>query len=276
MSVVTISRGTFSGGKALAESLGRLLGFRCIDRDMIVERAAGERVPQQELRSVLEQPPGLLRRASHKRYIYLALIQAALTEEVKNGKAVYHGLAGHLLLRGPALLRVRIIAPLEFRIRMARQNTNMTRSEAIAYIEKMDHDRRKWTKFLYGENWEDPALYDVVINLEHMQIDEAAEVLASALERPTFQFTPECRSEWYDLALAARVRATLAVDPSTSNLELNVESRAGCITISGELLDQADAVRRVAGTVPGTTGLTVRQAASTDELWPWGALSADK
>jgi hypothetical protein len=25
--------------------------------------------------------------------------------------------------------------------------------DAIAYIEKMDEDRRKWTQFLYGADW---------------------------------------------------------------------------------------------------------------------------
>jgi cytidylate kinase len=30
----------------------------------------------------------------------------------------------------------------------------------------MDRDRRKWTQFLYGLDWGQPSLYDLVINLE--------------------------------------------------------------------------------------------------------------
>ena len=37
MSMITISRGSFSSGKILAEFLARRLGSRCIDRDIIVE-----------------------------------------------------------------------------------------------------------------------------------------------------------------------------------------------------------------------------------------------
>jgi hypothetical protein len=60
-----------------------------------------------------------LERYRHKKYIYLALIQAALAEEVRTGKVVYHGNAGHLLLPGGTpVLRTRIIAPLEFRVTM--------------------------------------------------------------------------------------------------------------------------------------------------------------
>jgi len=39
MAVITISRGSFSGGKMLAECLAEKLGYRCIDRDVIVEKA---------------------------------------------------------------------------------------------------------------------------------------------------------------------------------------------------------------------------------------------
>ena len=55
MSVVTISRGSFSGGKILAECLSRKLGYRCIDRDVIVEQAAAYGVSQDDIRHSLEK-----------------------------------------------------------------------------------------------------------------------------------------------------------------------------------------------------------------------------
>ncbi len=127
MSVITISRGTFSGGKMLAECLAARLGFRCIDRDVIVEKAAVYGVSQEDLRQALLKPPSLLDRFQHKKYLYLALIQAALAEGVRTGRVVYHGNAGHLLLKGEAgVLRIRIIAPLEFRMRMAQARLKMS------------------------------------------------------------------------------------------------------------------------------------------------------
>ena len=57
MSVITISRGSFSGGKMLAECLAHRLGYRCVDRDVIVERAAASGVSQDELLDALLKPP---------------------------------------------------------------------------------------------------------------------------------------------------------------------------------------------------------------------------
>jgi hypothetical protein len=56
MSVVTISRGTLSGGQMIAECLSAKLGYRCIGRDVIVEKAALSGISQDLLRDALEKP----------------------------------------------------------------------------------------------------------------------------------------------------------------------------------------------------------------------------
>jgi cytidylate kinase len=266
MSVITISRGTFSGGKILAECLTQQLGFRNIDRDVIVERAAASGVSQEELRNALEKPPGFLERFRHRKYTYLALIQAALAEEVRTGKVVYHGNAGHLLLKGGTpVLRTRIIAPLEFRLEMCRQRLKLSRAEALTYIEKVDQDRRKWTQYLYGVDWGDPALYDLVLNLEFITICEACNIIASTVKQRCFEFTPEGQASMNDLALASRVKAQLALDPATSHLEVEVGCQAGVVFIRGRLaaIDEVEEVRRVAGAVAGVTEVNLEDLVLT-------------
>ena len=258
IAVITISRGTFSGGKALAECLSRKLGYHCIDRDALLKRAATSRVSEYDLRAALEEPPSFPGRYNHTRYVYFALIQAALFEQVRNGKAVYHGLAGQLLLKGaPGLLRLRVIAPLEQRIGAAQQRLKVRREEAAAFIGRMDHDRRKWTQFLYGVDWGDPALYDLLINLEHIGIERACGFVVSIIELGGFEFSPERQAAMNDLALASRVRAALAQDPYTLNLEVEAESRGGSVSIRGHSPDELEAIRRVVLAVPGVTGITV-------------------
>jgi cytidylate kinase len=258
MCVITISRGAYSGGELMAECLAWKLGYRCVDRDVIVERAAAHGVSQDVLRDALQKPPGFLERFGHKRYIYLALIQAALTEEVRTGDAIYHGNAGHLLLReGPQILRTRIIAPLEFRIRMVQDRLRYGRDEAISFLQKADEDRQKWTHFLYGVNWGDPALYDVVINLEHMGIEEACHVVSALAKEKCFEFTAESRARMNDLVLASRVKADLAVNPATSDLEVEVTARRGQVSITGRIprLSEVQEIERIARSVPGVTGV---------------------
>jgi cytidylate kinase len=254
MSVITISRGSFSGGKMLAERLGASLGYRCVDRERIVERAAEYGVSPDELRQALLKAPTLLDRFQHKKYLYLTLIQAALAGEACAGRLIYHGNAGHLLLRGgPPILRVRIIASMEFRIAMARQRLCLDRNEAVAYIREVDRDRRRWTQYLYGVDWTDPSLYDMVLNLDTMHIREACAVVTTTIQQKRFEFTPQWRAAMNDLALASRVRAALALNPATAHLRLEVESRGGRVSVRGRLfrIQEMEEIRQVTWAIPG-------------------------
>ncbi len=268
MSVITISRGTMSGGKLLAECLSRNLGYRCIDRDDIVGMASARGVSEYELRAALERPPSSSPPTVHQRkYRYLAVIQAALAEEIRSGRAIYHGLAGHLLLKGGiAILRLRIIAPMEFRISMARQRVGLGREEVIAHIAKMDNDRRQWTRHLYGVDWEDPSLYDLVVNIEHISIEQACRLVSDMTREASFEFSPEHRTALDDFALACRVRAELALNPFTSNLEVEVEACGGSVLIKGNLFEEGEGVQQVAMAVPGVTALTVEEPPVTNEV----------
>ncbi len=266
MSVITISRGSFSGGKLLAEGLSEQLEYRCVDRDVVVERAtAASHISQRDLQAALDKPPTFLERFRHKRYIYLATIQAALAEEVRSGRVVYHGHAGHLLLKGGGpVFRVRITAPAEFRIAMAQQRLALGRQEVIAYIKKVDEERKLWTHFLYGVDWTDPMLYDMVLNLEYVDLEAACDIVASAVKRQKcFQFDERCRAAMEDLARASRVKANLALNPPTSGLELEVTASGGEVRIKGKIasVDQIEEIARVAELVEGVEKVNLEEVA---------------
>lgn len=244
--IITISRGSYSGGKMLAECVAARLGYRCIDRDHIICKAAEWGVSQDDLRAAIEEPPSFLGQSQHTKYIYVAFIQAALTEEVRSGNAVYHGLAGHLLLgRGPHVLRTRLIAPMEFRISKVQERLHYDRAQAIAHIEKMDKGRRKWTQFLYGVDWESPSLYDLVLSLEQMDLKDACEVIATAAQRECFQATRETQRALNDLARASWLKANLAMNAATSDLQFEIMVQGEKVTIKGEVVNPAHA-RKIA------------------------------
>lgn len=269
MAVVTISRGAFSGGDAIAESLAALLGYRCIDRDELVERAAAGGAPEKELKDALLKVPGFLERLTLKRRIYLAALQAALAEAVAGDNVIYHGNAGHLLLRGvvPAL-RVLITAPLEFRVAMIGKRLGLNRAEAEARITRMDEERRKWVQFLYGEHWDDPALYDLVVNLSHAGIAEASSLIADMARLDAFAFTPGQQAAVRDFALANQVRVALYLDPGSTHLEVEVWARNGTVHIRGYIGSRRGfrEAERVAWQVPGVRELDLDELTVYEEF----------
>lgn len=254
MSVITISQATASGGRMLSEAVCGRLGHRYVGREEVIAKAARAGVSEEQLRTAMEKPPSFLGQSQHAKYVYLALVQAALTEEVRTDNVVYDGLAGHLLLgKGQHVLRVRIIAPMVFRIAMVELNRKISRKEATEFIRRTDEDRRKWTRFLHGVDWEDSSLYDAVINLEQMTLVDACDAICALAQSSCFQPTPETRADLDNLAVASAVKAKLAVHPATCDLQFEVAAKAGVVTIKGGIdhPEQIKVIGSVAREVPG-------------------------
>ena len=113
-------------------------------------------------------------------------------------------------------------------------------------------------------DWGDPSLYDLVISLEHIGIEQACDLVTSLVEQGDFEFLPERQAAMNDLALASRVRAALALNPFTSNLEVEVVASDGSVSVTGDLVEQVEEVEQVARAVPGVTGLRVDEPAPAD------------
>jgi cytidylate kinase len=236
MPIITVSRGSMSGGQALAECLAVALGSPCIGREIVLGAAAKLGVSEQVLAEKLEKSPGLWERLTMERRLYVAAVQAALAEYAAEGDLVYHGFAGHLLLRGvPALLRVRLIAPMEMRIRAIIERESVSPDDAERVIRERDANRHRWTEAMYGVDLSDPRLYDLVINLETMTIPSACAVVMTAAQRPEYAVTAEVRARLHDFLLASRVKVALATQPGSRGLDLEVAAARGVVTIRGKV-----------------------------------------
>lgn len=258
MSIITISRGTFSGGRDLAECLAQKLGYPCISREVIVEAAERYGASEAALSQALNHAPSLIDRLKSERNRYIAYIRAALCQHALEGDFIYHGYAGQHLLAGVHhMIRVRIVANLSYRISAAMKELQMTSRQAEAHIHKVDDERRKWTRFLYGVAWDDPMNYDVVCNLEYLSIRGACAVVERLTELEQFQSTAESRKALEDIALKSFVVAALARDERTSDAEFQVHAEDGVVTIEGvaKLADMVASVNEVAGKVEGVVKL---------------------
>lgn len=228
MAIITISRGSASGGRLLAEGLAKKLGFHIVSREEIIEIAARFGVPEAKLDKAFLDPPTFSEEFKQDRRRYLIFIQNALCEWAQKDNVIYHGNAGHLLLRGIShMFRIRLIAPLEFRVQKIVEKTNMTGEQATSYIEKIDAQRRAWNLLLYGVDWLSPTLYDLTINLENMTVETAVEIAVAAVMRPEFSVSAESRKKMDDLAMLTRAKAILAADPETASAEVDLEADSG-------------------------------------------------
>lgn len=261
MAIITISRGSMSGGAALARCLGTFLGYPVLAREVLVEAAAKLGVPEEVLRKNIQSSESPFEILREDRKIFLCALQSALANRCASGNLIYHGNAGQFLLKGlPTLLRVRLIAPRAVRIRTLVEHQALDPAAAREYIRNVDQERVEWTKFVYGADWRDPKNYDLVLNLENVSLETACGIVSHTVTLPAYRTTPPVLEAIRDFGLACRVQLALAIEPALRGIQCEVHAHHGKVDIAWHRA--ADGLK--AGP-PGSPEAGIRQAATKVE-----------
>ncbi|HSK29346.1 MAG TPA: cytidylate kinase family protein, partial [Candidatus Limnocylindria bacterium] len=147
------------------------------------------------------------------------------------------------------------VAPMDYRIEIARAQKNLDSENARQYIRELDRVRSRRYRAVFNDDWQDPASYDLIINSSRFTPDIGADLIAEIARREEFQPTPESTRIFQDLTSTARVQAALITSPKTRNVVLNVKSDSGRVSISGILADPdlEKEIIQIAKDVPGVT-----------------------
>ena len=78
MSIITIQRGTRSGGEALANCLGAKLGYPVLGQEVLQDAAAELGVPAEDVGHKMEERPGRFGRTPLVTKLHVAAVRAAL------------------------------------------------------------------------------------------------------------------------------------------------------------------------------------------------------
>ena len=205
MGIITISRGSYSRGVEIAEKLAQKLGYECISREVLLKASKEFNVPEAELQHAIQDAPSVFDHIYDGKKKYVAFIRQAFLEHIQKDNVVYHGYAGHFFTREiPNILKVRILANIDSRIRVLRERENISEEEARKLLYKIDIERRKWSMFLYGIDTNVTELYDLVLNIDCIDVESAVDIIYDVAKRPCFQSTQESKRKLKKMLKAAK------------------------------------------------------------------------
>lgn len=208
MPIITISRGTYSKGKEIAEQVAEKLGYECIARKILIEASAQFNIPEIKLTRALHDSPGIFNRFTHGKERYIAFIRQSFLQNLHKSNAVYHGLGGHFFLKDIShVLKIRITSDLEQRIQEEMRREKISEKQARHLLAKDDEERRKWSLFLYGIDTWDPKLYDLSLHLDRLSVDDMVDIITDVSKRPCFQETDDSLKAFEHLLKAARIQS---------------------------------------------------------------------
>ena len=199
MAVITISRQFGAGGKTFGRRIADTLGYYYADED-IIERAVVEIYISSDGRKTIESEPvdrfkkfisklnpfgtSLMELPldDKERYIdgfkYVELLNFIIPKIAKDGNAVIVGRGGQYILQNlENTYHLLLIANKEDRTKFIEEHYRASSTRAAQMIKRMDKRRVNLFSYFRRKDYDDPTLYDLVINMGLLSMDKAQELV---------------------------------------------------------------------------------------------------
>ena len=199
MSVITISRQFGAGGKTFGRRIADTLGYYYADED-IIERAVVEIYISSDGRKTIESEPvdrfkkfisklnpfgtSLMELPldDKERYIdgfkYVELLNLIIPKIARDGNAVIVGRGGQYILQNlENTYHLLLIANKEDRTKFIEEHYRASSTRAAQMIKRMDKRRVNLFSYFRRKDYDDPTLYDLVINMGLLSMDKAQELV---------------------------------------------------------------------------------------------------
>jgi len=186
--VVSVSRQYGARGAALGHMLAEKLGCSYWNRELVDEISRSAHVSDRLVRAfderhepgVVETVRGMLRNGPLTASDYHRELGKVVNAIAAHGTAVLIGRGVQFLLERDQVVAVRVVAPLDERVRGLVQRRQISEDAARAEIAEIDGERRAFVRDHYGRDVEDPSSYDLLVNTGTMTIEQCAEVVLCA------------------------------------------------------------------------------------------------
>jgi cytidylate kinase len=207
--IVTISHAWGAGGESLGRAIADRLGFRYVNEEVITV-VADKHGLEASMVADVERRRGFLARiagdlggvatiaatsegggilvsdvsALTKRDDMRALILEAIEDIAERGNCVIVAHAASIPLAGrDDLLRVLVTASDKTRVQRLAEGTGGDSRAAERFMEESDAARADYFQRFYRIKRELPTHYDLVINTDTLEFDEAADIIVAAARR---------------------------------------------------------------------------------------------
>lgn len=188
---VTIARQAGLRGKVIAGMLAERLGYQVFDKEIVDYIALNENVRRKLLDMLDEQTvsgiklwaEGIVRGQHVDRGDFLRFLSRTVRAIHLHGRAVILGRGANILLADAQAFRVRLVAPIEWRLPVYMEDNQCDEETARRELKASDAERGEFMRSFFHSDWEDPAAYDLTLNVAGLSVEVASDILEEAMHR---------------------------------------------------------------------------------------------
>jgi len=255
MPVIALTQGMGSLAQDIAEQLAAELNLATLQHEIAERVAEKMHVSRSLINRLRGGKAGTLERLRTDRHAMALYSAEEVLEAAAKGNVVIRGWGATQLLRAvPHVPCIRIMRPFDKRVRWLMNEIDTDdRGVAEAEIQRSDQANASRMHEQFGVEWNQPVLFDMVLNTDRLSVDTCVQMIKALLERPEFAETPQSQALLQGLALSARVRAALRGNEATDGVDITIDSADGRVTLRGIVAaaEEKSAAVQVSAGVPG-------------------------
>jgi cytidylate kinase len=197
MAVITISRQFGAGGKTLGKRVAETLGYTFADEDIIQMIAEKAKVSPGWVESVEKEAGGRLSRIVNRmvskplvdkvlkdergyidEQIYIDYLVILINQMAEEDDVVFLDRGSQYILNDlPEAYHVLMINTLENRIKFMMDHYDMSAKRAAQVVKNEERRRINLYRKIGKQDYDQPELYHLVINMARIDLDEAADLI---------------------------------------------------------------------------------------------------
>jgi len=181
MYFITISEMAGTQGETIARQVAKELGYTFYGEEELF-KAADRMGFLDDVKKLNEKGPSFLERFfSERPKVYLNRLQSVIFELAKKGDAVFFGRGSQLLLHSfDCAFHILLTGSKEKRVQRLMEEKRVSREVAEQMVRRSDHDKRDFVRYAFDEDWLNPQLYDLLVNVDKLSFDSAVKIVVDA------------------------------------------------------------------------------------------------
>jgi cytidylate kinase len=203
MAVITISRQFGAGGKTIGQKVAEALGYTFLDEDIIQIIAEKAKVSPGWVESVEKEAGGRLSRIVTKmvsrplidrvlkdekgyidEQIYIDYLVVIIAQMAEDGNVVFLDRGSQYILNDfPEAFHILLINTFANRVKFMMNNYDLSENRATHIVKTEEKRRMNLYRKIGKQDYDQPELYHMVINMARMDLDEAVQMILQLVQR---------------------------------------------------------------------------------------------
>jgi len=255
MSVITVSRQLGSLGTEIAQAVAVRLNYQYVDKEKIGKALVDCGLPKIEIEKLDEKNPPFWDSWLIDRKRFFHYIQMVVFDFAQKNNVVIVGRGGQILLKDlPGVLNVRIMSPIDVRVRRIMEKDGVDEKQAVRLLRRNDQDSAGFIRSFFNMDWEDSNLYDLVINTQKLSVDTGVNMILESIESPEIkEGEKKGQEKLADLVLFQKVDSALMRIIGMGSRDMNIHVEEGVVTLEGTVTssDNRENCERAVASIEG-------------------------